>query len=99
MTINLINRLVERGVLSPEDARELIQQAENDAAEARAEAPKTETEPDQATNDTVRVPYVPEIVKAQIRDEIKDDVMEQARLEHWVARMRFQLGIPYGGQG
>jgi len=85
MTINLINRLVERGVLSPEDARELIQQAENDAAEARAEAPKTETEPDQATNDTVRVPYVPEIVKAQIRDEIKDDVMEQARLEHWVA--------------
>ncbi len=83
MTINLINRLVERGVLSAEDARELIQQAENDAAEARVKALTAET--DQATNDTVRVPYVPEIVKAQIRDEIKDDVMEQARVEHWAA--------------
>lgn len=81
VTINLINRLVERGVLSAEDARELIQQAENDAAEARAEAVKAEA--DQATNDTVVVPYVPEIVKAQIRDEIEGDVLKQARAEHW----------------
>jgi hypothetical protein len=35
-------RLVERGVLSAEDARELIQQAEQDAAEARAQAQKAE---------------------------------------------------------
>ncbi|HVM59339.1 MAG TPA: putative porin [Verrucomicrobiae bacterium] len=83
MTINLINRLVERGVLSPEDARELIQQAEHDAAEARAQAAKTTTE--QLTNDTVGVRYVPEIVKAQIRDEIEGDVMKQARIEHWAA--------------
>lgn len=85
VTINLINRLVERGVLSAEDARELIQQAENDAAEAQAQARKAEA--DQATNDndTVRVPYIPEIVKTQIRDEIKDDVMEQARAEHWAS--------------
>lgn len=83
VTINLINRLVERGVLSAEDARELIEQAENDAAEARAQVLQAQT--DQATNDTVRVPYIPEIVKVQIRDEIKDDVLEQARLEHWVA--------------
>jgi hypothetical protein len=87
VTINLINRLVERGVLSAEDARELIQQAENDAAEARAQAPETETE--QATNDTVRVPYVPEIVKAQIRDEIKDDVLKQALAEHWAVSNSF----------
>ena len=83
VTINLINRLVERGVLSAEDARELIQQAETDAADARSQALKAET--DQATNDTVRIPYIPEIVKVQIRDELKDDVMRQARLEHWVA--------------
>jgi hypothetical protein len=83
VTINLINRLVERGVLSAEDAKELIQQAEKDAAEARAQASTTAT--DQTTNDTVHVPYVPEIVRVQIRDEIEDDVMKQARLEHWVA--------------
>jgi len=83
VTINLINRLVERGVLPAEDARELIQQAENDAAEARAQASKTGTEP--ATNDTVSVRYIPEIVKAQIRDEIKEEVLQQARAENWAA--------------
>jgi hypothetical protein len=83
VTINLINRLVERGVLPAEDARELIQQAENDAAEARAQAQKTLT--DQATNDTVSVRYVPEVVKMQIRDEIKADLVQQARAERWIA--------------
>jgi len=83
VTINLINRLVERGVLSAEDAKELIQQAENDAAEARAQTATTET--DQATNDTVRVPYIPEIVKVQIRDEVEDDVLKQALTERWAS--------------
>lgn len=83
VTINLINRLVERGVLSAADARELIQQAENDAAEARAQVPHPGTEP--ATNDTVSVHYIPEIVKAQIRDELKVDLLKQARAEQWAA--------------
>jgi len=83
VTVNLINRLVKRGVLSAEDAGELIQQAENDAAEARAQAAKAGPEP--APNDTVSVRYIPEIVKAQIREEIKDDVLKQARAERWAA--------------
>lgn len=93
VTINLINRLVERRVLSAEDARELIQQAEHDAAEARAQALPTGT--DQATNDTVNVRYVPEIVKAQIRDEIKEDVLKQAREEHWVATNAFPTWVSH----
>jgi hypothetical protein len=36
-------------------------------------------------DDTVRVTYVPEIVKAQLRDEIKTEVLAQARQEHWAA--------------
>jgi hypothetical protein len=38
-----------------------------------------------ADDDTVRVTYVPEIVKAQLRDEIKTEVLAQARQEHWAA--------------
>src|SRR5262249_59037715 len=38
VTINLINRLVERGVLTQADATELIKQAEEDAAAARVMA-------------------------------------------------------------
>jgi hypothetical protein len=40
-------------------------------------------------DDTVRVTYVPEVVKAQLREEIKNDVMEQARTEHWAAPRSF----------
>ena len=54
VTINLINRLVKKGVLSEDDAKDLIQQAEKDAAEASTQAAKPET--DQTTNDTVSVP-------------------------------------------
>ena len=33
--------------------------------------------------DTVRVTYVPDVVKQQLRSEIKQDVMEEAREENW----------------
>lgn len=42
VTINLINRLVERGVLTKKDAQELIAMAEADAAQARADAAATQ---------------------------------------------------------
>jgi hypothetical protein len=157
VTINLINRLVERGVITQQDADELIKQAETDAATATAQdaaqqvaaakeaaaiqlaaadeaaakkvaaakeaaeiqiaaakevaaiqaAAKQQTAVVQTTgeaqpsaapatdasapaapaaeDDTVRVTYVPEIVKAQIRDEIKTEVLAQARKENWAA--------------
>ncbi len=99
VTVNLINRLVQRGLLPKEDADELIKQAENDAVVARAQAQadaesaaaqavaqsQVQNGPDPvgANDDAVRVTYVPEVVKAQIRDQIKDEVMNQAREENW----------------
>lgn len=48
-------------------------------------APTTEAagEEEVVPEDTVRVTYVPEVVKAQLREEIKQDVMAQAREENW----------------
>jgi hypothetical protein len=113
VTINLINRLVERGVLSKEDAAELIKQAEEDAAEARAQtnavaAVQPTTPPPSSTDengtllapvaladvpaegeDTVRVQYIPETVKAQLREEIKQEVLDQARDERWASPRSF----------
>jgi hypothetical protein len=113
VTINLINRLVERGVLSKEDAADLIKQAEEDALEARAETnpvPATQpiipppqgtdengallasvavADPNPEPDDTVRVTYIPETVKAQLREEIKQEVLDQARDEHWAAPRSF----------
>lgn len=104
VTINLINRLVERGVLPKEDAELLIKQAEADAAVAREQADSTQVTatqaamlaqaaaqaaaqatPDPVAEGTVRVTYIPEIVKAQMRDQIKAELMEQAKHEKWVS--------------
>jgi hypothetical protein len=138
VVINLINRLVQRGVLTKDDAAELIQQAEADAAKAREEAAKASTtaaansefaqssllppvgvlqnpralaenaqEPGPAQEEpppalqpgpdnTVRVTYIPEIVKNQLREQIEQDVWRDARDEKfggppsvpdWVSRI------------
>lgn len=94
VTINLIHRMVERGLLTRKDADELIAQAEADAVAAREEAAtsgsetsatKVVTTPAPAPEGTVRVTYVPEVVKEQLRAEIEDEVLAQARSEKWMA--------------
>ncbi len=90
VTINLINRLVERGVLTKQDAAELIHMAEEDATAARAEAAAAQATPAPTPEeDAVRVTYVPEVVKRQLREEIKQEVMTQAREENWAAPRTF----------
>lgn len=74
--VNLIRALEAQGVLSADKGDLLLRQAENEAAAARA----TSSTPPPGT---VRVPYVPESVRAQIRDELKDDVIQQAKAEGW----------------
>jgi hypothetical protein len=105
VTVNLINLMVKRGLITKGDAADLIKQAELEAANAReqavvapaasaqAQAPGSEqaaTAPVAATpadgdDDTVHVAYVPDVVKNQIRDEVKADVMKQAQDEHWAS--------------
>ncbi len=98
VTINLINRLVQKGVLGAEDAAELIKQAEADAMVARAQAvaveqvaasvqnaPQQPPEPDPYLDDSMRVTYIPENVKAELRDQIRAEVMDKARRENWAA--------------
>lgn len=91
VTINLINLMVQRGLITKEDAAGLIRQAEQEAVEARAQAQKDAAAavaaqaPAPPSDETVRVTYIPEIVRAQMRDEIKQEVMTQARDENWAA--------------
>lgn len=86
--VNLIQLLVKQGTITKENGEALLQQAEADAARARANPPVAQADagslPAPAAG-TIRVPYVPETVRAQIRDEIKKDVMQQAAFEGWAA--------------
>jgi hypothetical protein len=63
-----------------------MKQAEDEATQARLAAasapPSPSTLPPPAPG-VVRVPYVPLVVRNQIRDEIKQDVMAQAAAEGW----------------
>jgi hypothetical protein len=56
--------------------------------QAQPPAPPAEPEPE-LPDDTVRVTYVPEVVKEQLREEIKQDVMDQARRENWASPRTF----------
>jgi hypothetical protein len=86
VTVNLISRLVQKGILTREEAAVLIQQAENDAAQAQAAAaapiPLDPLTGGASSNET-RVTYIPEVVKNQMRDQIQQELMAQAREEKW----------------
>lgn len=96
-TINLVNLLVKKGILKEDQATDLIKQAEDEAyisrqaskdATAKAdEAAKAATAATAAANPpgTRHVTYVPEIVKRQLRDEIKKEVMAKAEKENWAS--------------
>lgn len=85
--INLLEGLVQKGVLTKEQAQAMVNEAQ---AKAAAQA-KLRAEQEAADKGAVRVPYVPEIVKDQIRDEVKEElrdevakeVVDQAHAEKW----------------
>ncbi len=100
VTLNLINRLVQRGILTKEDAGDLIKQAKDDAKMAAQQAALTQQAAQQAavaqqaameaaappsSDESVSVSYVPEIVKTEMRNEIKQDVLAAAQSEGWAS--------------
>lgn len=82
--VNLLQTLVERGVMTREQATQLVSQAQQKAAEDAAAAAKADA-------GAVRVTYVPQIVREQIgkevagemRSQVVDDVVSRARAEGW----------------
>ncbi len=102
--VNLVDALVQQGVLDKKQAAALIKKAEDDAvrqaagqiASAPAEAAPTPAEASNvgqnaAGKQVVRVPYVPQFVKDEIRNQLRSemrqdilaDVADKARKERW----------------
>lgn len=123
VTINLIRKLVERGILTKEDAQIMIAQAQAEAEVAKAQtqadmfavaqiaaaqAASEQIAMEQALNapggEDVRVTYIPEPVKTQIKEDIKMELIAEGNrqpfkdlntlpswLPKWVNRI-----TPYG---
>lgn len=89
VTVNLISRLVQKGILTAEEAQVLIAQAEADAARAREAAvlPPPPSPLDPITGlpegQETRVTYVPETVKNEMRDQIRQELLAEAREQKW----------------
>ncbi|MBT9569112.1 MAG: putative porin [Thiobacillus sp.] len=79
-TLSLIQLLVEQGVLKREAADAMLKKAEQQAADKTAQAQAAEAE---AGKGVVRVTYVPETVKREIREQVRQEVVAQAKLERW----------------
>lgn len=87
--VKLIRGLIDSGALKKDVGEALLAQAQTEAmaaAQARqvAAAPSTGAGPKLEPGD-VRVPYISATVREQIRDEIKGEVMAQAKTEGWAA--------------
>jgi polyhydroxyalkanoate synthesis regulator phasin len=82
--INVLRALVERGVLSREQAESLVRDAQSKAAADREAAAASD-------EGAVRVPFVPEIVREQLEADlatsltpvVADAVVERAKVERW----------------
>lgn len=110
--VNLLQTLVERGVVTREQAQAMVESAQKKAAE---DAAATEAQ-EKAEEGAVRVPYVPQVVKDEIRRQVAQDlaptvakeVVEQAQSElwgvpaalpEWVKRVRWYGDMRVRGQG
>ena len=105
-TLSLIELLVQEGVLSKSKADALIREAEaaRQAAAEKDAAVKAESAIDENAQaaesgvKAVRVQYVPEHVKNEMREEIKKDVMaklnykasERLGLPTWIDRIQWE---------
>lgn len=83
---NLIHLMVQRGLLSQDDADALIAQAQNDALRVQQAEQQAKQAAAVAANvqpGDVRVRYVPETVQAEMTEQVRQQVMAQAKAENW----------------
>ncbi|WP_133650264.1 putative porin [Paraburkholderia flava] len=96
--INLINLLVKRGVITQASANDLIREARTETAQAKAANARAANATNGRAGTAVAgaaivngptqpgdvaVPYVPQVVRDQIKSEVKQEVMAQAKAENW----------------
>jgi hypothetical protein len=82
--INLLQALVDQGVMTREKAAQLVKAAQDKAAADAAAVAKTD-------EGAVRVPYVPQILKdeiakqvaEQVKPDVVADVVKEAKTEKW----------------
>lgn len=89
--VNLLQGLVQRGVLTREQAEAMVKAAQDKAAADAAAAAQQKQQQEKEEANAVRVPYIPQIVKdeiskqvaAEVAPEVTKQVVAQAKDEKW----------------
>jgi len=81
-TLALIDALVEQGLLTRAKADELLRKS-RDAAGPTSGSAAAGAGWGQPARNVVRVPYLAETTKAQIKEEVRNDILATARDEGW----------------
>jgi hypothetical protein len=92
-TVKLIQLLIQKGILSPGQAKDLLKETSAPTKAAHAlglhEGDRVGlsegTEPPAVPGNQIRVTYVPQFIRKQIADEVRSEVMTEAQDEHWAA--------------
>jgi hypothetical protein len=79
----LVRTLLDQNLLTVAKAQEMLRQAGIDPAGLAAATPSVPPPPAATPPPVVRVPYVPETVKRELREEIRQEVLATARAERW----------------
>ena len=85
-TVKLIQLLIQKGILSPNQAKDLLK--ETAAPKGHAKTAPVPLEAEGATAPAaapgqIRVTYVPQFIRKQIADEVRAQVMSEAQQEGW----------------
>jgi hypothetical protein len=86
-TVKLIQLLIQKGILSPGQAKDLLRETGTPTGKAHAKSPPPVAMEEQPppTSGQIRVTYVPQFIRKQIADEVRAQVMDQAQTEGWAA--------------
>lgn len=76
-TLNLIDALVEQGIFTREKADAMVKAAQAKAVKSLA------SDKARLASAPVRVQYVPESVKQEIREQLRQEIISQAKNERW----------------
>jgi hypothetical protein len=105
--INLLQALVDKGLLTREQAQQLVKQAQDKAAADAATAAAASAAQAKEDQNAVRVPYVPQIVKDEISQQVakevkpavEADLAKDSKWPTWLARLSLFGDLTLRGQG
>lgn len=80
VTINLLRLMVKKGLITETEAVEMVQQAESEAETARKQAKAAKQKEAAEEEEALRIPYVPETVRNELKEEIKQQLALEMHL-------------------